>query len=135
MISRGALVVAMLSALLFGATVGLIGGVAFSHLMHGHGGQREFFRMGMRGHRPMPMPGLMMQHLERELKLTDPQHHAIESVLERSRTEFEAVRESTHARIDRVLTPEQTERWHQMERRPPGMDVKPPSDPRDKERR
>jgi hypothetical protein len=132
MISRGALMVAMLSALLFGATVGLLGGVAFAHLMHGRGPHREAFHRGPWGRRAMPMPGLIMLHLERELNLTDPQHRAIESVLDKSRTEFEAVRESTHARIDRVLTPEQLERWHQMERRPPGMDVMPPSDSRGK---
>lgn len=83
----------------------------------------------------MPMPGLIMLRLERDLKLTDAQHRAIETVLEQSRTEFEAARESTRARIDRVLTPEQQKQWHQMERRPPGMDAMPPSDHWDKPRR
>ena len=137
MISRGMLVIAMLSALLFGAAVGLIGAMTFTHLMHGRDSHREFFHRGPRGRRPMPTPGLIMLRLEHELKLTDSQHRAIESVLERSRTEFEAARESTRVRIDRVLTPEQQERWHQMEmeRRPPGMDAMPPSDSRDKARR
>jgi len=134
MISRSALVIAVLSALLLGATLGLVGGVAFSSYMHGRGLYREFAHRGPWGRRPMPMPGLIMQHLERELKLNESQHRAIETLLDQSRTEFQAVRESTHARIDRVLTPEQLEHWHQMERRPPGMGEKPPPDPKDKRR-
>lgn len=135
MISRGMLVIAMLSALLFGAAVGLIGAMAFTHLTPGRGSHREFVHRGPRGRRPMPMPGLVMLRLERELKLTDAQHRAIEQVLDQSRTEFEAARESTRVRIDRVLTPEQQKQWHQMERRRPGMDATPRSDPWDKRRR
>jgi hypothetical protein len=133
-ISRGALVVAILSSLLFGATVGLLGGVLFSHLMHNRGPHAEMFRRGPWGHRPMPMPGLIMQHLERELNLNNAQHRAIETLLEQSRTEFEAARESTHARIERVLTPEQLQRWHQMERRPPGTEAPVPPEPRNEPR-
>jgi Spy/CpxP family protein refolding chaperone len=113
-ISRGGLIIAMLSALLFGATVGLLGGVAFTRCvldqpMGAHGIGRPW------GRRPMPMPGLLMLRLERELKLTDAQRHQIQDVLDHARSDFGALRDSTHARLERVLTPEQQTRWHQLE--------------------
>jgi len=112
-ISRGGLIIAMLSALLFGATVGLLGGVAFTRCVLDRPGAGAF--AGSWGRRPAPMPGLLMLRLERELKLSDAQRHQIQEVLDHARSEFGAARDSTRARLERVLTPEQQTRWHQME--------------------
>ena len=113
MISRGGLIIAMLSALLFGATVGLLGGVAFTRCVLDRPGAGAFARPW--GRRPTPMPGLLMLRLERELKLSDAQRHQIQDLLDHARTDFGAVRDSTHARLERILTPEQQTRWHQLE--------------------
>ena len=62
-------------------------------------------------------PGPMLDMLERRLDLRPEQRDRIERILETSRQGYAVVRESTHAAIERELTPEQREQWRQVEER------------------
>jgi Spy/CpxP family protein refolding chaperone len=62
-------------------------------------------------------PERMMPWLERTLDLSPAQRERIVAVLDRARHEQVAVRESVQVWIERELTPEQRERWKQMEER------------------
>lgn len=110
--NRG-LVIGMLAALIVGCSVGLVGGILFARYngMHGphdgHGGRPG----GPRG------PGSMLERMERDLALTPDQSDRVEKILEESRRGFATVRESTHAAIERELTPAQRDQWKQMEER------------------
>jgi len=139
--TRTALVLAMVSALFLGGSVGFMSGVVFSrhHLMHasaadwrGPGGPR-------RG--PGRHPGLreLLPHLQERLGLAPDQVDAIRGEIEHSRADFDQVRDSLHARIERHLTPEQRGRWLELVRErhegePRGSDPDPtrPSPGKDK---
>jgi hypothetical protein len=68
-----------------------------------------------RGHRRPPME----RFVHRELDLSDPQEARIEEILDAARPRYAAVRESTHAEIQRVLTDAQRTKWRELEERFP----------------
>lgn len=132
--NRAAVILAVVSALCLGAAFGFMGGVMFSHhmLRNGHlpmfpgPGMHEGPPWGMRhgpGMRGMPSPRAILPHLRRMLDLTPAQADAIRAEIERTRGDFDTVRDSLHARIERHLTPEQRERFRRMR---PGTDDVPP---------
>ena len=120
--TRAAVIIAVVSALLAGAAMGLMGGIFFTHhvvphfmRMH-HGGAR--WRHGPPGG---PSPREMLPNLSRRLDLQPAQEDSIREEIERSRGDFDAVRESLHVRIERHLTPKQRERLRVLVReRHPG---------------
>ncbi|MEK7331073.1 MAG: hypothetical protein AAB113_09745 [Candidatus Eisenbacteria bacterium] len=132
--ARG-LVIATAAAFIVGCSVGLMGGILFMRFAapgpHGgpmfgamRGPRPPIFGQGGRGGPGGPggpgMPGgpeRMMPWLERTLDLSPAQRERIVAVLDRARHEQVAVRESVQVWIERELTPEQRERWKQMEER------------------
>ena len=119
--SRAAIVLAVVSALCLGASFGFMGGVIFSrHILHG-GPPMGFMPHGSPGglqhgqsHRGMPSPRALLPRLRRMLDLTPEQATAIRAELENSRGDFDHVRDSLHARIERHLTAAQRERFRRM---------------------
>jgi hypothetical protein len=61
----------------------------------------------------------MLEMLQQRLDLTPGQRQRIETLLEQSRKGYAQVRESTHAAIERELTPAQREEWKKLETRFP----------------
>ena len=125
MSERRNLVIAIVVAFVFGIAGGMIGTLGTIAAMH-HGG-RPFFShgkrvhveggpRGVRGERGRPSPERM---IFRQLDLTDEQRTRIEEILDSARPRYAAVRESTRAEIDRVLTPEQRAKWKELEERFP----------------
>jgi hypothetical protein len=122
-VNRGVLILAMVSALCLGGSLGFMGGVVFSrwHLRDGpgHFERRRFGRHG--GERGVPSARHLVPRLQRMLGLTPAQSEAIRGEIERTRGEFAIVRDSLHERIARHLTPEQRDRWRTaMKERNPG---------------
>lgn len=117
--TRG-LIIATTAAFIVGCSVGLMGGILLTHF----GGPRWHGepRPGGRGARferrigPGPPEG-MLPMMERELALTPEQHERIVRLIDRTRAQHAAARESMHVWIGRELTPEQGERWKAMEER------------------
>lgn len=124
--NRAAIVIALVATFLIGASLGLMGGIFFA--MH----QRPFHaELRARGtFPPGPGPGLLgppdrrvmrhvmvMPRLREALDLTDAQAAAIEPLVEETHRTMGAARDSLRARIERVLTPEQRERWRRLEER------------------
>jgi Spy/CpxP family protein refolding chaperone len=113
------LVIAIVAAFIVGCSAGMVGGILFTrfvmlpsaHVAARPGGPRH--GGGQRG------PGPMLGMLERRLGLTPDQRQKIEGILEDSRHGYATVRESTHAAIERELTPAQREQWRQLEERFP----------------
>jgi len=107
--NRG-LVIGMLAAFIVGCSLGMVGGILFvryAGMPFAHDGRPG----GPHG------PGSMLERMERDLSLTPDQRDRVEKILEESRRGFSAVRESTHAAIERELTPAQREQWKVMEER------------------
>jgi hypothetical protein len=124
--TRATVIVAMVSALCFGAAIGFAGGVLFSH--HALGTYPHMAGRGPRGERRGPpgdpSPRSIVPHLVRMLDLTPQQADAIRKEVEGTRADFAQVRDSLHARIERHLTPAQRDRWREM------LKERPPGDPR-----
>lgn len=128
--TRAAIIVAMVSALCLGVSLGFMGGVMFSRhaLLGGRSPDMGFgrhsgrmFHHGPTGPPGTPSPRMLVPRLQRLLDLTPEQADAIRGEIERSRGDFAQVRDSLHARIERHLTPPQRERWRSFEReRNPG---------------
>jgi hypothetical protein len=124
--TRG-LVIATVAAFIVGCSVGLMGGILFTHFAgHGRhggpmGGPPPFFERRIPGgpdRRGGPGgPDHWIPWLEHELDLSPAQHERIVAVLDRARHEQVAQRESLRVWIGRELTPAQRERWNQMEQR------------------
>ena len=120
--TRAAVIIAVLSALLVGAAMGLVGGIVFTHhvlphFMSRHGGEMRW-RHGPPGG---PSPRELLPRFTRMLDLEPAQVDSIREEIERSRGDFDAVRESLHVRIERHLTPKQRERMRVLIReRHPG---------------
>jgi len=111
-VTRIAVIVAMVSALCFGMTIGFAGGVLFAHHhfdMTPRFGGREY-RRGPGG----PTARLVVPYLRHRLDLTPQQADDIRDEIERTRADFAQVRDSLHARIERHLTPVQRDRWRKM---------------------
>lgn len=115
--ARG-LLIAIAAAFIVGGSVGMVGGILFARsvlppearMVERRGGPP---RGGPRG------PGSMLRMLEQHLDLTADQRQRIERIVEESRHDYAMVRESTHAAIERELTPAQREEWKKMEERFP----------------
>lgn len=96
---------------------GLVAGFAigrFAHFPRGEGG-------------PMPeiAATMMLNRLDHHLDLTDTQEKQIRTIFERRHSRMAAEIASTNAEIERVLTPDQREKFKKMRmhlrgRRPPG---------------
>lgn len=122
--NRTAVILAVVSALCLGAAFGFTGGMVFSHhfLMRHGGGMGSGWPEGppwAERHRPpgfrgIPSPRAILPHLRRMLDLTPAQADAIRSEIERTRGDFDTVRDSLHARIERHLTPEQRDRFRRI---------------------
>ena len=117
--TRG-LLIATAAAFIVGCSVGLMGGILF--MRFGGGPHGEFMRGGRSAkhgrfeRRPGPPEG-MLPMMARELDLSPEQHDRILRLIDRTREQHAAARESMHVWIDRELTPEQRERWKAMEQR------------------
>ena len=120
--TRASIIIALVATFLIGASLGLMGGIMFG--MH-HRGPRPPWSMGERGRRaPGSFGGperrvmrhtIVMPRLREALDLTDAQAARIEPLIEETHKTMGAARESLQVRIERVLTPEQRERWRRLE--------------------
>jgi hypothetical protein len=116
------LVIAIVAAFIVGCSVGMVGGIVFARfaVLPGQTMSSVFSRFAGRPIGPRhgpPHGGPMLEMLERSLDLKPDQRDRIERILEESRRGYAVVRESTHAAIERELTPAQSERWRQVEER------------------
>lgn len=122
--NRTAIVVALVAAFLIGASLGLVGGVAFTLAQHrgqappwadgprrGDPGERSW-----RDRRP-PRGAAVLPRLRRTLELTDEQAALIEPLVLEAHRAMSATRDSLRVRIEKVLTPGQRERWRRLEAR------------------
>ena len=115
--NRSAIITSLVAMFLVGASLGLVGGLMYSHFGHGgwrhHGvvggwrGQQGPGGPGSRDHDPLP-------RLTHALDLTPQQVERIRPMLVQSKSEFAAVRESLRVRISRELTAEQQVRWQKL---------------------
>lgn len=128
---RRNLIIAIVVAFVFGLAGGVTGTLATIAIAHHHGGRPIFAggrhpgdagewrrgrgpgRPGMRG-RPGP------ERVLNQLDLSAEQRPRIEEILDAARPRYAAVRESTRAEIDRVLTPAQRAKLKELEDRYPG---------------
>jgi Spy/CpxP family protein refolding chaperone len=126
---RRNLVIAILVSLFFGMAGGVAGTLVTIGLTHG--GRVPFLTQGRHhegpGGRPGRRPGergergrpRMERVLHEELDLSDEQRARIEAILDGARPRYAAVRESTRAEIERVLTPGQRTKLKELEERFP----------------
>ena len=115
------LVIAIVAAFIVGCSIGMVGGIVFARFVlhpphfavgfRGPGAGGPGRPGGPHGHGPM------LDMLERSLDLKPDQRARIERILEESGRGYAVVRESTHAAIERELTPDQRDRWRQVEER------------------
>jgi hypothetical protein len=110
-------VIGILAAFIVGCSVGMVGGIVFARTVGVPGSGWAARPAGPRHGGPPRGPGPMLEMLERHLDLTPDQRDRVERILEESRRGYTQVRESTHAAIERELTPAQREEWKQMEER------------------
>ena len=120
--NRPAIILALVATFLIGASLGLMGGIMFTW-HHNRPPGMPFFQggpphggppRGERGPRAMT-PERMLSRLRETLDLTDEQAAKIEPILREAHTNMDAARDSLRARVDRVLSPEQRERWRRLE--------------------
>jgi Spy/CpxP family protein refolding chaperone len=119
--TRG-LVIAVVAAFIVGCSAGLVGGILFTRFAPQTQATGRFERGGQEGPRrggPPRRRGPTLEMLERRLDLTPEQRQRVEVLLEQSRKGYAQVRESTHAAIERELTPAQREEWKKLETRFP----------------
>lgn len=130
---RQGLVIAAVAALVVGFSLGLVAGIAFMRFgppahapfAFGHGdrgglsgeGRMAGPGIGFMGPGRRMSPGPMLRQLSRALDLSDAQRERIHVILMKSHGEQAAMRDSTHAAIERELTPAQRARWREMELR------------------
>jgi hypothetical protein len=121
--NRATLILAMVSALCLGGSLGFMGGVVFSKShFRGDGPRYSERARRTRGERGVPSARRLVPRLQRMLALTPAQAEAIRGEIERTRGEFAIVRDSLHERIERHLTPEQRDRLRaRMRERDPGQ--------------
>src|SRR5262245_37477388 len=111
------LVIGILAAFILGCSLGMVSGILFARLTLGPWGPPHWGHGGPPPGGPPRGPGPMLEMLERDLDLTPDQRDRIERILDESRRGYAVVRESTHAAIERELTPAQRDQWKQMEER------------------
>ena len=121
--TRLALVLALITALCVGLGMGFFAGVMVSrHMLLGGPGLHSRFgghfpghgEHGPRGFHRLPPTRAIVQHLRRELDLTPAQVDSVHNEIDRSRDNFAGVRDSLHARIERLLTSGQRDRWRRL---------------------
>lgn len=121
--SRGPVILAVVSALFLGAALGFMGGVMFSNHAFGWGSARGAWHLrgpgpggfgGPGGMRMLPPPRVVLPWLERTLDLTPAQVEAIRGEIRRSQRDLAGVHDSLHTRIARHLTPGQRERFQRL---------------------
>lgn len=128
MSERRNLVIAILVSFVFGMAGGVAGTLVTIGLTHG--GRVPFLTQGRPHERPdgrIRRPGdrgergrpRMERVLHEELDLSDEQRARIEAILDAARPRYAAVRESTRAEIERVLTPGQRTKLKELEERFP----------------
>jgi hypothetical protein len=120
-VNRQGLVLALVATFLIGASLGLMSGILFTYYQHRgpgfmHGGPPPGGPLEGPGRHGMG-PGAMLPRLREALDLTDEQIALIEPILKEGHANMNATRDSLRARIDRVLSPEQRERWRRLEAR------------------
>jgi hypothetical protein len=117
MIGRRGLVIVVFASLVTGGAIGLVGGILFArNVFLGPPPGRPGWAHGAPAAGPPPMPlGMLRQSLD----LSPGQEERVRAQIQRSRGEFEAIRESVLARVERELTPEQRARWRELQRRFP----------------
>jgi hypothetical protein len=117
-VNRAAVIMMVVAAALMGASIAIVGGIAYEHHLRTgpHAGWMR--RMGPPGPEPGGRPPLerALPRLVRALDLTPEQIERIKPKVIESQKQFEAARESLRSRIDAELTPAQRQRWHEMER-------------------
>lgn len=120
--SRTAIVVALVATFLIGASLGLMGGILFSMSQRPPRALWVERAPSMRGAGRSPaMEGRLPRHLRvlprlrKALDLTDAQVARVESLVVQTHASMETSRDSLRARIERVLTPAQRERWRRLE--------------------
>ena len=136
--NRATITISLVAMFLAGASLGLMGGILFTHHLpwplhgpmagprpgHGFAG-----RIGGAAQRDA------MGRLQRLLDLTPEQVARIEPRVLDSQKQFAAVRESLRSRIDAELTPAQHERWRQFQlERDRARERSNPGDPRGDDR-
>ena len=113
---RRIVTLALIAACASTLALGLVGGVLVARLAA---------RGGLPGRAPRferaitPPDGPPLELLGRTLDLTPEQHTRIASLIDSSRHELRATRDSLRVRIERELTPAQRERWRAWTRRAP----------------
>lgn len=127
--NRPVIVIALVAAFLIGASLGLVSGILFTMQLHrppagflagrgrGMGEPGILGRVGGEVGRRVVRHALVMPRLREALDLTDEQVARIEPLVEETHRAMGAARDSLRARIERVLTPEQRERWRRLEAR------------------
>jgi len=121
--NRGSVILAVVSALFLGISLGFMGGVMFSHHSFNWGGARGAWHQrgpgragprGAEGMHGMPSTRVILPWLERTLDLTPVQVEAIRSEIKKSQADLAGVHDSLHVRIARHLTPAQRERFDRV---------------------
>jgi Spy/CpxP family protein refolding chaperone len=112
---RQNLAIAIVASFVFGLSGGAIAAFALIGALHA-GGPPPLSR-GPDGPQARLGGGPPIERqLARRLDLTEEQRVRVHEILERLRPRYAAVHESTRVEIENVLTPEQRERWLQLER-------------------
>lgn len=126
--NRPAIVLALVATFLIGISLGLVSGFFISLQLHrppagfpgrwgGPGDRGVLERVGGEVGRRVVRHALVMPRLREALDLTDEQVARIEPLVNETHRAMGAARDSLRARIERVLTPEQRERWRRLEAR------------------
>ncbi len=109
----------------------LIVGALFAGIVLGIAGDRAWLwhtHQFVPRHAPRFMSDRLVDHLDHQLHFTPQQKEAVKQVVERHRARIEAISatirpqmraeiDSTNAEIDRLLTPEQRTRFHELQQR------------------
>lgn len=117
MIGRRGLVIVVLASLITGGAIGLVCGILFARSVFVTGAWLSSAPRAEALRRELPPIPLM--RLQRSLGLSDDQLERVRAEVQRTRGQFQAVRESLDARIERELTAAQRERWRELRRRFP----------------
>ncbi len=115
--NRWALVLSLVVAMLLGCAMGFIGSVMMARATFGemppmfgqHGPGGPGGRGGPDNH------GARFDRLVHALDLTPEQVARLKPRVEATRKQFDALRDSMHAQIDRELTPEQREKFKKLQ--------------------
>lgn len=108
--ARTTVIALVVLALTFGS--GVIVGIGVARFGH--------FTRGPRGPMPPFAAHVMLERLDAHLDLTDAQEAQIREIFERRHARMRAEIETTNAEIEKVLTPEQREKFARFRMHMPG---------------